>query len=437
MKKNRFVMPLLLSLGLVSASSCALFNDDDIIVKNEYNVPDDSEPYIDPDAVVAGGVVGKEDERTPDALAFKSICYAENGEIKNTYGSGGAHYSSDLGYNVNNGEDYPANKSTNNYDLYVPNNLDKTAKQTVILFIHGGAWTKGFKTDVNPYVHEFANRGYITATIKYTLLSQDMDDPSLSLFRDLDEIDACIKSIKNVLGELEFDTTKLSLVLGGASSGAHLAMLYSYSRGSELESSFPIKFLVNAVGPVDIKPANPGINDPGAWCKFVSATDEVLDAGLTYSAIKSQYEDSNLTVLPVSGMGYNWTEYETMRIANGMCGLPHPLEEIVETSDDDININHPNEASNLMVNYGEDLISVTHYINSSYKLPMVCAYGGKDSVVGVAQYARLDKALTDAGIDHELHYFKNSNHTDIGKLDEEASIYEGFIDAIENRCEAI
>ena len=156
-----------------------------------------------------------------------------------------------------------------------------------------------------------------------------MDDPSLSIFRNLDEIDACIASIKSVLGELGFDTSKTNLVIGGASSGAHLTMLYAYSRGDKCP--LPIKFLIDAVGPVDIKPEN--------WKRFVNATDEVLDAGITASAIATQESNGNLRKLRVadtdeSADPYYWNDYQTMRIANGMCGIPFSTIEIQNTTDD-------------------------------------------------------------------------------------------------------
>ena len=435
MKKINKMLIAILACGLFSLTSCqnlkALFNDDDLSLHNSFNdivsIPNSETPKTGP---CARGVYATEIEDTPNAYCFKKIPYA-NGEdsVINTYKVGGINH---IEYNVNGGEDYPAIRNKNNFDLYVPKSLDKSAAQTVVLFIHGGAWISGFKTDVNSYVYEFANRGYISATIQYTLLKKSMDDPSLSIFRDLDEIDACISAIKLALDDLEFDTSKINLVIGGASSGAHLTMLYAYSRGHK--SELPIKFLIDAVGPTDIKPEN--------WKKFNNASDEVLEAGLSFSAIEAQRSADNLRELKVQDPDddYNWNAYQTMRIANGMCGIPYSVTDIRLTTDENKkDILYPNEASNSMtkVGGGEDQVSVTYWINeSTNNYPIVCAYAGKDTVVGIAQFAKLEETMINKGIDYDYVYFKNGDHTDIKKEKDEAK-YNEFVNKIITRLESI
>ena len=423
-KFNKILTTLLLS-GLFGVSSCALFNDKDIEIPNHYNPPA-VDPGPAPGAIIAGGVEGKTDSRVTDTLCFKNINYAVDGKIPNSYK--GEHA---IAYTVNGGEDYPATDSSNLYDLYVPNTTPKNEKHVVLLFVHGGAWVSGVKEEVNPYVHEFANKGYITATVKYTLLKQEMDDPTRSIFRDLDEIDACILSMKNVLTQLGFDTTKSQFVIGGASSGAHLAMLYSYSRGARCPLGQP-KFIVDAVGPTDIQPK--------AWKKFINGDDAVLTAGISKTAIEAQETASNIATLDIAMLGGTWNEYQTMRIANGMCGMPFTLEQVeaeANPSKDGIGTPGPVYASMVTnVNGGENLLSVTHYITSSNKIPLICAYGGKDTVVGINQYANLQTALIGASYvennDYKLFYFKECGHTDIN---EDTTQYEAFMNQINNWCQ--
>lgn len=435
MKKSKLLLIPAIAAALLSLTACEyvtkMFNDDDLAYSNHYNPPV-STPKEDPNAVKAGGVAAKDKEGLPDIYCFSSIGYAVDETIVNTYKNGGVNHKE---YNVNGGEDYYGNKSKNNFDLYVPKNLNKDEKQTVVLFIHGGAWISGFKTDVNEYVHEFARRGYITATIKYTLLKKEMDDPSLSIFRNLDEIDMCVSAIKSALDDLGFDTelshNKINFVIGGASSGSHLAMLYSYSRGSA--AALPIKLIIDAVGPVDMKPDN--------WKRFNNSSDEVLNAGITYSAIQTQRDAGNVGELSIAaaGMNFPWNDFQTMRIANGMCGLPFTLEEIAATTDSNKEeIVHPNDASNslLAVGGGEDQVSVTYWMKDTNKIPMICAYSGKDTVVGIAQYATLQKKLIDIGnTDYDFIYFKNSGHQDMAEKDPEA--YSEFMTTIENRLKAL
>ena len=428
MRKRRFLALFALATTFC-LSSCSLFNDDDIAIVNHYNPTETPEPIPPGSVVVDGGVVGKPVSTVENALCFKNIPYDVDNVIPNTYKTGGEN---EIIYNVNGGEDYYGDAQSNNYDLYVPNSdiTPRDQDHIVMLFIHGGAWVMGYKTDVNPYVHEFANRGYITATIKYTKLHRAMDDPTLSIFRDLDEIDACIKSIKKVLGELGFDTAKTHLVIGGASSGAHLTMLYAYSRGQR--SALPIEFLVNAVGPVDIKES--------AWRCF--RNDDGREDGLYGSAFNDQPKE-RLIIQGEDG-DPTWNDYQTMRIANGMCGMPFSLSEVKATTDENKEeILYPNAASNsmLMAGGGEDLLSATYWINQGINhFPIICAYAGKDTVVGINQYATLAAALDNQGIDHLIHsdntgyvYFKDSEHNKITREYDQVN-YDKLIEEIDYRC---
>ncbi len=425
MKKKRLILLPMLIACLMGVTSCnyvhSLFNDDDMGYENVYNPPSVVPPVPD-DAVIANGVVGKEvnDEKLHDVMAFKNVCYATDEKVFNSYKT------NEL--NINNGEDYPGTKSSNNYDLYVPNATPRNARHTLILFIHGGAWVSGIKSDVNPYIFEFANRGYITATVKYTLLRKEMDDKTRSIYRDLDEIDACIKSLKASLGQIGFDTSKTELVIGGASSGAHLAMLYSYSRGHN--SAIPIKFVVDAVGPVDIK--------QNAWKRFVNDSDTVLNAGLDKDAIQDQIDDGNVTELAMAGMGVNWNEFQTMRIANGMCGVYYTEEQVNNAGNSaKTTVANPTLVEKITkAGGGQDQLSVTYWINTTANtFPIICAYAGKDSVVGINQYATLQAALESKGITKQYVYFKNSNHTQLTK-DFDETHYNELINKVAAWCDA-
>ena len=432
--KKKALFALLIG-ALLPLTSCSLFNDDDLAFKNEYHVAEEKEDLSG--KTVLDGVIGVESPKVEDSLVFKDLYYAnEEGKIVNTYKAGGVNENQ---FHVNGDQDYVGDPDENNYDLYVPNTAKRNDKHLVMLFIHGGAWVGGFKTDMNQYVYEFANQGYITATIKYTLLNKNSllaegtDNPELSLFRDLDEIDACITSIKANLAKLGFDTSKTQLAIGGGSSGAHLTMLYAYSRGQK--SALPIKFLLNAVGPTDITPET--------WMKFKANEDVILEDAnaLTKSSIDTQRAALNLETLNISfeGIDLKWNEYQTMRVANGMCGFPYSSAEIAAASDSSKEeITSSNAASDAMTvgeNSGEKLLSVTHWITSENKIPIICAYAGKDRVVGINQYATLQGALESAGYvkgtNFEFVYFKTAGHTDINAKTD-ATAYEQLVTHLTN-----
>ena len=176
MKKIRFI--LVSALSALTLASCSLFNDNDIKIENHFKDKEAASQETPPEAT-AGGVgsttitIG-----TTETLVFKNVIYSNKEEdgvkkIKNTYKKAAPY---NFKFDINGAEDYVVNKENNNFDMYVPKGLDKSQDQTVALFIHGGAWVSGMKTHVNPYIKEFAKRGYISVTPEYTLLNRDFNN---------------------------------------------------------------------------------------------------------------------------------------------------------------------------------------------------------------------------------------------------------------------
>ena len=115
------------------------------------------------------------------------------------------------------------------------------------------------------------------------------------------------------------------------------------------------------------------------------------------------------------------------------------LSEIESSTDDKFNIDHPNTATNSMIgeNGGEDLLSVTHWIKDSTQPKIVCAYAGKDTIVGVNQYATLQTKLDEVGLEYEYFYFQNSGHQDIDdKVEDRKATYQAFVKQIDDWCKA-
>ncbi|MBP5759905.1 MAG: hypothetical protein J6W90_00815, partial [Verrucomicrobia bacterium] len=83
-------------------------------------------------------------------------------------------------------------KKKERFDLYLPATLDTNKTHAVMLFIHGGAWIVGQRTDMDYVCKRYAKEGYITATMSYTLLKHlTRPTPGVNLTTMLDEIEAC------------------------------------------------------------------------------------------------------------------------------------------------------------------------------------------------------------------------------------------------------
>jgi acetyl esterase/lipase len=134
-------------------------------------------------------------------------------------------------------------------DIYKPRNIIQPAP--LLVFIHGGAWVGGKRSDYLVYLLDFAKKGYITATVSYRLVKDSLY-PACA--EDISDAVNFLFSNGNKYG---YDTSKIALV--GGSAGAHLALLAAYGwhkDGTEMQVSdsgvsHKIKAVVDLYGPVD------------------------------------------------------------------------------------------------------------------------------------------------------------------------------------------
>lgn len=142
------------------------------------------------------------------------------------------------------------NENNNKYDLYIPSNLDKEKEQYLIVYIHGGSFNSGSKEDGDLWCKYYATKGYITATIDYTLQNQGKD-ASITLMNN--EIENSIKAIKEYLNNLGYNV--VGMASSGVSAGGTLAMNLAYNGNS----SIPVKFVFQLAGPTFFEPSEWGL----------------------------------------------------------------------------------------------------------------------------------------------------------------------------------
>lgn len=134
-------------------------------------------------------------------------------------------------------------------DLYKLKKLSEPGP--VMIFIHGGAWRTGKRSDYLPYLIDYAKKGYITATVSYRLVKQATFPAAVQ------DVNCAIKWIKSHAAEYGIDPDKVVLI--GGSAGGHLSMMIGYAGDEELfnkdcqcEGDSKVNAVIDLYGPVDL-----------------------------------------------------------------------------------------------------------------------------------------------------------------------------------------
>lgn len=134
-------------------------------------------------------------------------------------------------------------------DLYLPKGRKKATP--AILFIHGGGWKSGKRSDMKYYCVKFAERGYVTATVAYRLTGEA-------------PFPAAVHDVKCAVRWLRANATRFLLdpkgiVVSGNSAGGHLSLMTGYSDDHSLEGnggnngvSSRVCMVINFYGPTDL-----------------------------------------------------------------------------------------------------------------------------------------------------------------------------------------
>ena len=133
-----------------------------------------------------------------------------------------------------------ANGKSLQLDIYRQKELNE--KAPLLVFIHGGGWRSGKRQDYLVYLLDYAEKGFVTATVSYRLKKDSIYPAAVEDV--LDAVDFLYQNA-NTYG---YDTSRVALV--GGSAGAHLAMLAGY--GWENPQRHKVKAVVDIYGPVDL-----------------------------------------------------------------------------------------------------------------------------------------------------------------------------------------
>ena len=161
-------------------------------------------------------------------------------------------------------------------DLYVPH-----ADAPLVVYVHGGAWRAGTKADGVPMF--LVDAGYAVASLEFT------QTPEAPFPANVHDIKAGIRYLRANAAQYGFNAEKI--VISGASSGAHLAVLVGVTNGhaelegavgSNLDTSSDVQAILSYFAATDLTtilsqstPFGVGVREPGLMLLLGALPDAV------------------------------------------------------------------------------------------------------------------------------------------------------------------
>ncbi len=126
-------------------------------------------------------------------------------------------------------------------DVYLPKNRSKATK--TIIYLHGGGWYMGDKSDIKDGAIYFQQQGFAFISINYRLTRTPENNIHPAQMQDIDRVIAFINQKQQ-----EWSLPDDKLALFGGSAGAHLSLLYAY----KYQVNGKVKAAISMSGPTDL-----------------------------------------------------------------------------------------------------------------------------------------------------------------------------------------
>ncbi|MES2567485.1 MAG: alpha/beta hydrolase [Bacteroidota bacterium] len=130
-------------------------------------------------------------------------------------------------------------KQRNQLDIYLP--TKRNLNTPLLIFIHGGGWTQGDKSQVNAILKPFINKNFAVASLNYSYT--DSETNYIQINEDISNaISYLISNSKNY----NYSSTKVCLI--GYSCGAQLGLLHAY-QNNDIKAVASVSGLANLMNP--------------------------------------------------------------------------------------------------------------------------------------------------------------------------------------------
>lgn len=181
-------------------------------------------------------------------------------------------------------------RKSNFLDIYSP--LDISEKDPVVIFVHGGAWSGGDKSNwTNRQAQFLASLGFVSVSINYALSPDpiQLEDPNRVMHpQHIQDVALSVRWVYDHISEYGGNPSRIYLI--GHSAGAHLVSLLATNERFLIEQK--LKFsVIKGVIALD---NGPYLTDPESL--FLSNTPDVLQIGKRYQnafgATSERYDDA-------------------------------------------------------------------------------------------------------------------------------------------------
>ncbi len=137
-------------------------------------------------------------------------------------------------------DDWQGNPESLLLDVFYPSsNVDNLTERPFILLIHGGGFISGSKESLTNDCIEFAQRGYVAATMSYRLgwSPFNPNGQTLAMYRAQQDAAAALRYIVNNAAQLGIDVNQI--FIGGSSAGGITSLNTAYLDEAEWETVYP------------------------------------------------------------------------------------------------------------------------------------------------------------------------------------------------------
>lgn len=166
-------------------------------------------------------------------------------------------------------------------DVYLPTN--RTANTNVVVFVHGGSFIAGDKSDFTTFVKELVSNDYAVLNINYRLVDATglTDSPTKHKLSEVlvqDQVSDVSEVIDYAIAHAkEWQVSESKIALAGHSAGATLSLLYAYGN----RNTNKVKVVANLAGALDQT-----FSDIPFY--FYLLPDYILEAGYRYTGYQAE-----------------------------------------------------------------------------------------------------------------------------------------------------